>query len=228
MAYRRVPLHRRIGLRWLPVLLLWLLAWAGYFGAWTPHRAAGLVITGVDLAEYVKFLPPVMSGQIPIQREAFYLPLVSASLTATLVASRRSLPFGLRLLLGAAAIPLALAMLPPAWTPGLLRLPEFRLQTLAILACLTALPLTVLLRYLPDRVILLGIALLALAAALWPAWSFSRVLPAIRDVYRAALAPGWGFWLALIAQLGLAFYAIARAIMPNYVNLGRMRSRFLG
>ncbi len=212
MAYRRASLRRPASLYWMPVLLLWLLAWAGYFGPWVPHRAAGLVITGVDLAEYVKFLPPVMAGQVPIQRETFYLPLISASLIATLIASRRSLPLWLRLLAGAAAIPLALAMLPPAWTPGTLRLPEFRLQILALLACLAAIPLTVLLRYLPNRAVLLVIALLTLAAVLWPAWSLNQVLPAIRDIYRAPLAPGWGFWLAVIAQLGLALYATARTI----------------
>jgi len=212
MAYRRASLRRPASLYWMPVLLLWLLAWAGYFGPWVPHRAAGLVITGVDLAEYVKFLPPVMAGQVPIQRETFYLPLISASLIATLIASRRSLPLWLRLLAGAAAIPLALAMLPPAWTPGMLRLPEFRLQILALLACLAAIPLTVLLRYLPNRAVLLVIALLTLAAVLWPAWSLNQVLPAIRDIYRAPLAPGWGFWLAVSAQLGLALYATARTI----------------
>jgi len=215
MAYRRVVLKRPAAANWLPILVLWLLACAGYFGAWVPHRAAGLVITGVDLAEYVKFLPPVMSGQVPVQREAFYLPLVSASLLATLIASRRSVPIWARLLLSAAAVPLALALLPPAWSPGTLRLPEFRLQVVALLACLAALPLTVLLRYLPDRMVLLATALLALAAALWSTWSFNQVLPAIRDVYRAPFAPGWGFWLALASQLGLALYAAARMIMTK-------------
>jgi hypothetical protein len=202
-----------MGLRWLPVIGLWLLAWIGYFGAWTPHRAAGLVITGVDLAEYVKFLPQVMGGQVPIQREAFYLPLVTASLTAALLASRRALPTWLRLALGAAAVPLALALLPPAWSPEKLRLVEFRIQVLALLACLGVLPLTVILRYLPDRLVMLALGLLALAAALWPAWSFYHVLPAIGDVYRAAVQPGWGFFLALAAQVVLAVYGLARTIV---------------
>lgn len=215
MVYRRAAAQRSAALDWLPVLSLWLLACAGYFGSWVPHRAAGLVITGVDLAEYVKFLPPVMAGQVPVQREAFYLPLISASLIATMIASRRRLPLWLRLLLGAAAIPLALALLPPAWSPGTLRLPEFRLQVVALLACLAAIPLTVLLRYLPDRVVLLAMALLALAAVLWSTWSFNQVLPAIRDVYRTPIAPGWGFWLASVSQLGLAVYAAARMTMTK-------------
>jgi hypothetical protein len=42
----------------------------GVWGAWLPHPAAGLVILGIDLPEYVKFLPPVQSGAIPLQREA--------------------------------------------------------------------------------------------------------------------------------------------------------------
>lgn len=213
MAYRRLPVRRPMGLRWLPVIGLWLLAWVGYFSPWVPHSGAGLVITGVDLAEYVKFLPPVMNGQVPIQREAFYAPLFAASLIATLVASRRVLHMWARLLFGVAAVALALAMLPPAWSPGLLRLPEFRIQVLAILACLAAIPLTVILRYLPDRLVMLLIALLALAAALWPAWSFNQVLPAISDIYRTILRPGWGFWLALVAQVLLAIYGAARTIL---------------
>ena len=51
-----------------------------------------------------------------MRREFFYLPLFAGSLIASLLASRRTLPRWLRVLLGLGAIPLALAMLPPAWT----------------------------------------------------------------------------------------------------------------
>jgi hypothetical protein len=212
MAYRRRPVTPPVGLYWLAVVVLLLLACAGYFGAWVADRSAGLVITGVDLAEYVKFLPPVQSGQIQVRREAFYVPLVSASLTATLLAGRRGLPRWLRVLLALAAIPLALAMLPPAWNPAVLLEPEFRVQVLAILVCLAAVPAILITRYIPDRLIMLVIALLALAAALWPAWSFQQVLPSIEDFYGHPLRPGWGFFACVIANLGIAFYGVARTL----------------
>jgi len=50
----RRELGQRIA-RWgLPAGLV--MAFIGYFGAWVDHPAAGLVILGLDLAEYVKFL----------------------------------------------------------------------------------------------------------------------------------------------------------------------------
>jgi hypothetical protein len=208
----RRPITSSGGLYWHVVIVLLLFACVGYFGAWVADRSAGLVITGVDLAEYVKFLPPVQSGQIPVQREAFYVPLVAASLTATLLAGRRGLRGWLRVLLALAAIPLALAMLPPAWTPDLLLRSEFRIQVLAILVCLAAVPLIVVTRYIPDRLVMFIGALLALAAALWPAWSFLRVLPVIANVYAHPLRPGWGFWLCILSNLTIAVYGLGRML----------------
>lgn len=198
--------------RSLLLIALGGLAIAGYFGPWTPHPAGGLVITGLDLAEYVKFLPEVMSGQIPVQREAFYAPLTAGSLIATLLASRPTTIRPVRILLLIAALALALAQLPPAWTPGTLKLPEFRIQVITIALCLAAVLLIVLIRYLPDRLILAVSGLLALAAALWPAWSFWQVRPAISAVYNAPLPLGWGFWACLSGYVGLAFIGAAFAL----------------
>ena len=80
-------------------------------------RALGL---GLDLGEYVKFLPSVRSGQVQLWREGFYLPLVAVSLAFSLFAYRRELryPRWLRLLFLAVAIVAALNLLPPAWTPA--------------------------------------------------------------------------------------------------------------
>ena len=208
------PEPPRPRLKWWPVLAAFLVALVGYFGAWVWHRAAGLVVTGVDLAEYVKFLPPYRAGQLRLLRESFYVPLVSASLIAGLVASRRVLPLWLRWLGGLAAVPLALAMLPPAWSPGLLILPEFRLQTVAIAACIGALLLIPITRFLPDAIVLLLIALLALAAAIWPVSSFLPLLPPIEALYRQPVRPGWGFWLSTLGFLMTALFAIV-GIFPR-------------
>lgn len=200
------------GPRWLLLIMAGLIGTIGYFGPWVPHRAAGLVILGLDLGEYVKFLPEVAAGQIVIRRELFYLPLVTASLAASLLAGRRGLPRWGRILLALVAIPLALAMLPPAWSPVTLALPEFRLQVLAIVVCLGMVPAVVITRYLPNRLVLGLIALLALAAAILPAWGFHQVLPAIAALYHRPLMPGWGFWVALAGQLAVAVIATAEII----------------
>lgn len=201
--------------RWYLLMIITVLALAGYFGPWVPHPAAGLVITGLDLAEYVKFLPEVMAGQIALLREAFYTPLAAGSLIASLLASRRALPRMLRGLLLVAAASLALAMLPPAWSPATLRLPEFRIQVVAILACLAAVPLTVLTRYLPERLAWTGVGVLSVPAAIWPAWSFLQARPAIQAVYNTELTLGWGFWVSLAGCLVLATLSLAWALSPR-------------
>jgi len=195
--------------RWLPLVLVGFVALAGYFGPWTPHRATALWVTGLDLGEYVKFIPQVMSGQVAIRREIFYLPLLAGSIQASLLASRRSLPHWSRLVFGLSAIPLALAMLPPAWSPGALLQPEFHLQVIAIALCLVLVPGTIITRYFPDRLVMTLIALLAVTAAVAPAWGYLQVQPAIEALYSHPLQPGWGFWSALVGFFSVAFLSIA-------------------
>ena len=213
MTSRRVTL-RRTGRVWLPVLAGTALGLAGYFGSWVAHRSAGLMVTGLDLGEYVKFIPQVIAGQIFIRREVFYWPLCAGSIIASLLASRRALPGWLRILLALGAIPLALALLPPAWSPALLALPEFRLQSGALLFCLMMIPAIAVTRFLPDRVILGLIGLLAIPAAVLPAWSFLQVKPAIEALYRHPIRPGWGFWAGAIGFLFVSFWAIAQMLIP--------------
>jgi len=206
----RVPQYPR----WYPVIGALVAALAGYFGPWIWHRATGLVVTGVDLAEYVKFLPPMRAGQIDMLRESFYAPLAMGSLIAGLVASRRVLPLWLRWLAGISVIPLALAMLPPAWSPGVLAMPEFRLQVIALVACIAALSLLLVTRLFPDAITLPVVALLALIAAIWPAANFLAVLAPIEALYLTAIRPGWGFWVSTVGFLLVAVLS-THALLPR-------------
>lgn len=212
IARRRAPLQACR--EWTPLLVVLLIAMAGYYGAWIGHRSAGLVVAGVDLAEYVKFLPPVRAGQLHILRESFYAPLAACSLIASMVASRKVLPVWLRWWAGISAIPLALAMLPPAWSPGVLVLPEFRLQVIVMAACLVALPMFLLTAFLPDAIVLAIVGLLSLAAAVWPASSFLPLIEPMEELYRSALWPGWGCWASTLGFLSVAFLSI-QAVFPR-------------
>lgn len=207
---RRARRARRI--RWLAIFLAGLIGLIGYYGPWVPHKAAGLVVIGLDLAEYVKFIPEFASGKIAFRREIFYLPLFATSVGASLLASRRVLPTWSRWLIAFLAIPLALAMLPPAWNPAILLLPEFRVQSVAIAFCLMLVPGAMLLHGVPDRPILVIIALLSLTAAIAPAWGFVQVHEAIEALYRQSLALGWGFWAGAGGFLAAALISIAEAI----------------
>ncbi len=196
-------------IQWL-LPLTCLLILAGYFGPWVDHKAAALVITGLDLGEYVKFLPVFRNRQVVVWREGFYWPLVAVSLVLSLNAFRsdRGYPWVVRILLLISAIVAALNLLPPAWSPPRLREPEFRLQALGIVVCGLAAVLSPFLALIPRRMIQLITVLLVTAALYWPIRDFLRVLPAIAEVYNQPQQPGWGFYTLIVGLVGLAALTI--------------------
>lgn len=204
MVGSRSPLQ--IG-RWLwPAACLVTLL--GYFGSWVAHSVAGLAVLGLDLGEYVKFLPAVASGETHIWREGFYLPLFVVSFACGLLTYRPTYryAFWLRLTLILIGIVAALNMLPPAWSPAVLRSAEFRLQTAGIalsLVLLAASPVLALMPPLPVYGLLAG---LSAAAISLPAWGFLRVLPSIAELYGHALRPALAFYVTI---LGLVLLTVA-------------------
>lgn len=195
--------------RWLlPTALL--LAFAGYVGAWVDHRVAGLVITGLDLGEYVKFLTPVRSGAIALWREGFYLPLVAVSLTASLAAFRSELRYAwpAHAALLALAVVAALNLLPPAWTPQRMMTDEFRQQTLALAGCLAAMAFSPLLALLPAKLFAVIVAVLSVSAAIIPVYQFVLVLPTLSALYNQPQSPGWGMYLCATSLLTLTVTAL--------------------
>jgi hypothetical protein len=188
--------------RWL-FLGAGLLILAGYLGPWVPHVVAGLVVTGLDLGEYVKFLPVVRSGEVILWRESFYLPLVVVSLAFSCTAFYPSFSQGwsARIVLLMVATVAALNLLPPAWSPAVLRTPEFRPQVLTLVVCLGAVAISPFLALLPRWLTATGLIVLSLAALWWPVRHFLRILPAISALYGQPLVPGWGFYLTTIGLL---------------------------
>jgi hypothetical protein len=206
----------------LPVLRLllpvsWLLAAAGYYAPWVAHPTAALTLGGVDMAEFVKFLPPVQDGSLELVRQLFYLPPVAVVVTVALLAWSRALryPWPLRWLFLAGALPVSLQLLPPAWSPASLLTPEFRLQTAALVACWLLLALSWLLGRLPAWMGGGLSTMLALAAVALPSWQFELAKPAVDAVYGRSPAVGWGFFVGIaglvllaIAGIGLVLWAL--------------------
>jgi len=178
-----------------------------YWGRWISHPAAGLNILGVDLPEYVKFVPEVRYGVIPLNRLLFFGPPAALSAGLILVASmQRRLHVALRILAGVLAAPAALSMLPPAWTPGVLMTPEFRTQTLLIMALAGSAFLIPLWKaMIPDW--LRGGLFILLALLNIPAIrAFHALLPALEKLYNKPLAAGPGL-LFLYIGMGLMMMA---------------------
>ncbi len=209
LPQRRAGVSGITVVRWLlPAALL--LAFAGYVGAWVDHSAAGLVITGLDLGEYVKFLTPVRRGEVTLWREGFYLPLLAVSFGASLLAFRGELRYAwlVRVLLLVLAGAAALNLLPPAWPPARMMTAELRQQALALITCLAALAFSPLLALLPRQVAAVLIAALSVLAAIVPVRQFFAVLPAIETLYNQPQAPGWGLVLCAASLLTLAGGAV--------------------
>ncbi len=207
----------------LPVGLA--VACAGYFGPWIDHRVAGLVITGLDLGEYVKFLPVVRDGTVALWRPGFYAPLVAISAAATCASYRSEFAYRwwLRVPLLVLATVTALNLLPPAWTPARLVEAEFRVQMVAMLLLLGAMACAPLLALLPHRIAGALVAALALAGIAWPLHGFFQVLPAIAMLYNRDLAPGWGPWLTVAGLVTIAIVSMRLAMRPTHVQRNTAR-----
>ncbi len=206
--------------RWLWLILpAGLAVWtAGYWGAWVPHKDAGLVILGIDLAEYVKFLPQVRSGGIHLWREGFYLPAFALSVGISLLAWRREMPLPgwLRVVVTLLAFPPAFAMLPPIWTPALmLHSAEFRQQTAAILVAVAAALLSPLLGRIPGRVTAVLLAAIFVVAAVVPIRQFVKIHPALEGIYLQRLPLGYGLWLTVAGLLLLLVGCVWLAAWSN-------------
>ena len=217
---RTAWLRRRLA----PVRLLlpvgWVLAAVGYFGPWIAHKTAALTLTGVDLGEFVKFLP--LDESLQVIRQVFYLPPLIVVLTiALLVGSRRlGFPWPLRLLMLILAVPVSLQLLPPAWSPASLLTSEFRLQTLALGLCWLLLAGFWLLGRLPPRLAGFLSGGLALSAVLLVAWQFLSVKPAIDAVYGTPPFTGWGFWVCLAGLVVVTAAGVILAVRAQTRSAG--------
>ncbi len=192
------------------VLALLFLALA-YWGRWIAHPAAGLNILGVDLPEYVKFVPEARYGVLPINRLVFFGPPLALSAGLILLASMQGrLPAVVRILTGALAAPVALSMLPPAWTPGVLMTPEFRMQTLLIITLIGSIFLIPLWKsIIPDW--LRGIFFILLGLAPLPALkAFDDLLPALEKLYNQPLQGGPG---VIFLFIGMGLMIVAGGLM---------------
>ena len=223
---------------WLRILLPLgaLLAFLGYVGPWVDHNVAGLAILGLDLGEYVKFLPQVQAGTTGLWREGFYLPLVAISLALSLCTWRPELrwrqsfvAWSMIALQVTGAIVAALNMLPPAWTPQRMLTPEFQQQSAAIALCLAAVAFGPFLALLPRTVTGLIVLVLSAVAAIVPLTQFLRVLPEIATLYNHALVPGWGTYLMLVGLAVLmvlgGLLAFARLNPPPVQEQATLHSR---
>ena len=196
----------------------------GAFLPWIWRDSVALQLTGPGLAEFVKFLPEVRSGQVSIERLYFLLPLFGAMLVLPLVVENKTLVllvwlrWGLRL----AVIPLALAALSPVWTPAMLVAAEFRLQTILAMVAVGLAIIAPLLRSLSLRIIAIIWGLTGLAAIILPLWQFSLIQAGMIEAYHEPVALGWGWWVtaaaAVVSMLDGIYMAWGHALKISFIR----------
>jgi hypothetical protein len=190
----------------------WALAAVGYFGPWITHETAALTLSGVDMGEFVKFLPSVLDGSLEVVRQLFYLPPVAVVFGIAMLTCSRRLRYQtiVRVLALALAVPVSLQLLPPAWSPFTLMSAEFRLQAVGMATLWLLLAGTCFWGRLSVRLLGVLSALVALAAAILSAWQFKLAKPAIDGVYSTTTGTGWGFHVCIA---GLAAMVVVGVLM---------------
>jgi len=204
--------------RWLLLAGLVLAAAGASFAPWVDRPPAALILTAPDLAEFCKFLPEVRDGSLHVHRLLFLFPLFLASLTLPLVVQSRRLayPRWMRWPALAVVLPLALSLLPPVWSPGVLLSPEFRPQTAACLFCLGLVALSRWLRWVPTRPLLAILIPLSAAAPVLALWQFFVARPAMARAYAGPITPGWGSWAT-----GVGFLLVIMSAALTWASLRR-------
>ena len=186
-----------------------LLALIGYWSPWIDHKTAALVLSGLDMSEYVRFLPAVREGSAHVLRELFYLPPLAAALCLALLAGWLWLryPAIVRAIMLSLAVGLCLVVLPPyPFVLHALSSPEFRGQFILSALCLLFVAASPFYRRLSNRLVHLMLIGLALLGTLPAVAQFFAVRPLLDQAYGWPTRPGWGLWVMIV---GFAFVIVA-------------------
>jgi hypothetical protein len=181
---------------------------AGYLMVWLPHESAGLSFIGVEIGEWVKFLPQVQAGQITPGRDLFYLPPITLGLIIALFTSGWPNRQGTTWLMRGLAVLVSLLAFPSIDAIRFEPASEWLLRLLMIgLVIVVALASSVISR-LDRRIIWATIVLIALFGCLLPSWTFFAVRPAVVELFRAPVRPGSGVWLNATGHLLILAVAV--------------------
>jgi len=179
----------------------------GYFSPWIPHRAAGLALTGFEIAEWIKFAPEVRAGASSLRLADFYWPpAVAAVALALLNASTKCWRWSNWVLLALAAI-LSLLPFPLLEEVNSLNGIKTNWERLGLVAM--GLLAAVALRRRPTKMrgatltLAAGVGLVLLNTA------FAAAEPIVESLYGQLIDPGLGYNLT---RGGMVVLAIAGTI----------------
>lgn len=197
--------------------LLYTLILIAYFLPWINHATAGLTLIGLDVSEWVKFLPQMQSGELP-NRDYLYLPplLLGGCLALSTLWVNQSR--WQRWLLRFMALGVGLIAFPSfdairfedasQWRP--------RLVWIAMLAAWALLVVPLIGRFSAGKaqnmIVSSGLLLLALGGGIFPAVVLLPTQRVAAEWLNIAVSPGVGFYLSTAGFFVLAVLAAFQLI----------------
>ncbi len=222
--------------RHLILLIPWFIALIGYFGPWIAREpvSAALSWNAHDLFTLLRLLPEIETGTLSVNLQTLQLPLLGLALLLPILLAR-SRPAA-RALAAIISSGLAAMTLPPypqivtAWrTPGW-RVPFWwaigvQLCVLA-LACLGPRLAPPMVATRPARYWGWASLVVVQLAAIPPAATLTRLIPALAQLHAAPVKPGWGFWCCLggFSVIGVAQLYQASIRGQNAYHPGRQQT----
>ena len=183
----------------------------GYLMVWLPHEAAGLSFIGLEIGEWIKFLPQVRSGQLAADRNLFYLPPITLGMMLALWTAgwpnRRWQTWAMRALAAMVAM-LALPSVEVVLGEGS---DQWLSRLIMVLLVVLVAVLVSLLRRMPrglgQTISWTAMLILALLGLVLPTVAYLSVRPAVSELLSDGVGAGPGLWLNGIGHLLVAVAA---------------------
>ncbi len=181
------------------------LIFIAYFAVWLPNEAVGLAMQGLEIGEWVKFLPETRNGEVTLSRVWFYAPPLTLGTTLALFTatwSSRWQTWSVRLAAFLIAT-LALPSIPDILQRGPSELFRVLLVCLVGMICVSAGRLTKIARW--------GTLILTVVGGVMPFVAYLVFRPIIAQYLTFTPAIGAGVWLNLLGHNLLATRALRAA-----------------
>ncbi|MCI0397307.1 MAG: hypothetical protein L0332_17500 [Chloroflexi bacterium] len=188
----------------------------GYLLVWLPQPVVGLSFIGLEMGEWVKFLPQVQAGEVVPGRDLFYLPPMTLGLMMVLWTAGWPNGRWQSWVMRAVAVAVSLLAFPSLDAIRFEPAGQWALRlTLVGLVGLAAV-LSSLAGRLPARLAKRmrfgGLVVLGLLGAGLPTWAYLAVRPAARQVLATPVGIGPGVWLNLGGHLLVVAVALIEVL----------------